>query len=349
MKSINSTENLIFIELFRGIFAFGVVCVHGSSNFKSNLLDKLLVEYIFIYAVPFFIFASLFFNLNSAKSNNFNKFNNSKIKRLVLPYLIWSFIYFISRYSIGRIQFNFDSIIKSVFLGAAAVQLYFIPLIYIALILLFLIQKVTVNWKIKSLSIGFLISLITYYILICTGNSFQLNSSIAFEKMLKNFNLEWIYLNPFLNVILVYISFSIRSLPYSFAAIIFYRLQENKRIIEIFSNKFILFLLIFLFLTLNIFKIDAVSEVVLGILFFIFPSIISNKFKVDDITKYIFLILGSTSYSVYLCHHLLIQLFTKLHLLPSIDLISASIGITILSIVIIIYFRRYKKLNFIFP
>ncbi len=135
----------VYFQKIRGILIFGVIFIH--CVFKcNNVLDNcisIIIRTFCNLAVPIFIFLSAyFFNFQKYK-NDPKKYLLNKIKRLIIPLLLWNIIYFILDYE------NFSIIDFITF--ETAPQLYFIVVLIQLILLTPLLEKGLKNSKIKIL------------------------------------------------------------------------------------------------------------------------------------------------------------------------------------------------------
>jgi peptidoglycan/LPS O-acetylase OafA/YrhL len=83
------------IDVIRLIAAAGIIFVHAA---KSEPLIS--IGHLFRFAVPFYLFASLYFQSQSLRRNSdrpLGKYIASRFRRLYLPFLAWSIIYLLAR------------------------------------------------------------------------------------------------------------------------------------------------------------------------------------------------------------------------------------------------------------
>jgi len=122
----NATRNTV-IDSFRIFAIFGVVSMHVQT---SSVLAQSIGNMFSPIAVPFFFMVSLYlFNVGFKNNKNINQTFQRISVRLLLPYLMWSFIYIFLRIiktQISGVE-NDMNIWKALFYGSSAVQLYFIP------------------------------------------------------------------------------------------------------------------------------------------------------------------------------------------------------------------------------
>jgi surface polysaccharide O-acyltransferase-like enzyme len=179
---------LFGVELFRAIAAFAVVVVHASGLILHSDSAPVGAELWLLgamqigrFAVPFFLAASFYFVIGKLLSapDKFDPktFLRSRVTRLMMPYALWSLIYLAVRVfkfaktpeGIGPI---FQDPIFLIFLGGAAIHLYFLPLLFTGSLLVPLLKVPVLkrqNWIVPLLISGLL-----YELLFVTGNSFDL-------------------------------------------------------------------------------------------------------------------------------------------------------------------------------
>lgn len=140
----------IFIQQIRGILIVLVIMIHSISVSSINAENYLLIflRTICNMAVPIFLFLSGYF-FNVKKNNDSNEYIKKKIKRLLLPLLIWNIVYFI-------ISYNYE--FKNLFLFTSAPHLYFI----VVLIQLIMLTPLIIKHK----NIKLLLCLVTPFYLI---------------------------------------------------------------------------------------------------------------------------------------------------------------------------------------
>ncbi len=142
-------EELFYI---RAICALGIFFIHLSGTFAMSSLYGskamhlgILINQFFRFGTPVFMMISgfvLFYNYRSFEEFDTIKFYNKKLKFILLPYLLWSFLYYaifpyilwtpFNRlfYDYRTISIDFLEFVKSAALGNAYPHLYFIFLIF---------------------------------------------------------------------------------------------------------------------------------------------------------------------------------------------------------------------------
>jgi len=146
-------EELFYI---RAICAFGIFIIHLSgsfalsSSFGSRAMHfGIIINQFFRFGTPIFMMLSgfvLFYNYRSFEEFDFGNFYRKKVKYILIPYILWSFLYYTILPYLLRTPFshllisfkgilsavNFDSIkfLKVISLGIAYPHLYFIFLIF---------------------------------------------------------------------------------------------------------------------------------------------------------------------------------------------------------------------------
>ena len=149
-----------YIQKIRGLLILGVIFIHCMFQCENNLYNCII---IFIrtfcnLSVPIFIFLSAYFYNIQKYKNNPKSYVYQKIKRLIIPLLIWNLIYFIVNYN----KLNFKDFITF----DTAPQLYFILVLIQLIIITPLLIKGLKNKNIKILLFSITpICLILYRIL----------------------------------------------------------------------------------------------------------------------------------------------------------------------------------------
>ena len=135
---INSKkQRLPAIEYIRGISMLGVIAIHVGSQYlmnpSANIHLVALLETVTRFAVPIFFFISafgLFYNLDINSPFNYKSFMQRRFKTVLIPYLMWSFLYLIH----DNLYYNYGVpglgyIISILFFGLAKYQLYFLVIL----------------------------------------------------------------------------------------------------------------------------------------------------------------------------------------------------------------------------
>lgn len=142
----------------RAIAAMGILIIHASGGFavyseygsKAMYLGIFLNQF-FRFGSPIFMMVSglvLFYNYRSLDEFDIKKFYKKKFKFILLPYIIWSTIYFIYTSYINRLPITGRRLIglgRGILLGESFSHLYFIFLIFQFYIILPLLIKYLVR------------------------------------------------------------------------------------------------------------------------------------------------------------------------------------------------------------
>ena len=309
-------QRLTGVDLFRGIAAYAVAVLHSGDETTATVVNYWAAEvrHFCGFAVPFFLATSFYLIINKLYINGADYSLKSRMKRIVIPYFIWSIIYLFSRsvkflISNKPEEFNklFSDPISIIFFGGAEVQLYFLPILLTGTILVRVAQyllKNSIKVNIIFLLLG--LSLIIYETLIVSGNSFELDPNSAFQSLLS---LIWPdgNKNSLVRVLLVELSWMVRCLPYIFISMILNHLFIRKNI-KLFNTK-ITIILLAIFLFINTFEQSfipqSVREVAIAYCGLLFAISLSTDLKENRI----FASLGLCSFGIYLMHYLVIQNF----------------------------------------
>jgi peptidoglycan/LPS O-acetylase OafA/YrhL len=307
---MNKTSRFIGIDLCRGLAAFAVILVHsGDETWGIPISDRAIqFRYLFYFAVPFFLAASFYFSTKRLPLNISISFWQKKFRRIVIPYLLWSLFYMISKTVIFLLTHNNSQIqqllsdpVAITFLGAASYHLYFLPLLVSGTLLLPLANYF--NHQQKSLTLLSLLSvssLIVYHLLLTSNNSFDLGTYTAFANILNLISTSsWFY--SVFRIILVNLAWIIRCLPYFFIAMLINQLFKKYNY-QLFYRQPVVMLLFFGFLYVNIignnFLSKAVSEIAIAFLLLLFGISISCLIKDNTLITS----LGLCSFGIYLIH-----------------------------------------------
>jgi peptidoglycan/LPS O-acetylase OafA/YrhL len=118
------------IDLFRLIAAFGVIAIHLS---PSTVDGERFSAYFLSFAVPYFLIISLYYFMRRFGTLATPQIWDFRFDRLLVPYVVWSIIYFMIRclkYRLENKPFDTDYLLLF-FYGGASVQLYFLPLLFL--------------------------------------------------------------------------------------------------------------------------------------------------------------------------------------------------------------------------
>lgn len=126
---LGTSRNAV-VDAFKLLAAFGVVIIHLAPPATSA---RALTDFFNSFAVPFFLLISLYFLvLKHGRAGNL-RWGDLHCDRLAVPYLAWSAIYLGLRFAKGWLRGEplSPDWLGVVFFGAAAVQLYFLPLLLV--------------------------------------------------------------------------------------------------------------------------------------------------------------------------------------------------------------------------
>ena len=138
----------------RAIAAMGILIIHASAGFAVNSEFGSRAMYLAIFLNQFFRFGSpifmmvsglvLFYNYRSTEEFNTKKFYTKKVKFILVPYIIWSIIYFFYPHIAHDVPLTGERLAglgRALLLGEAYSHLYFIFLIFQFYIVLPLLIK----------------------------------------------------------------------------------------------------------------------------------------------------------------------------------------------------------------
>lgn len=183
MEKRKQIDELYYI---RAMAALGILIIHATGVFAVYSEFNSKAMYLGIFANQFFRFGSpifmmisglvLFYNYRSMDEFNAKAFYKKKALYILIPYIIWSAIYFGYRSYYGGISFSFSQLIllsKEIMIGSSYSHLYFIVLIFqFYLILPLLIKYLTKPMKETPIKL-FVILFILQGIILVYGRYFK--------------------------------------------------------------------------------------------------------------------------------------------------------------------------------
>lgn len=149
--------SLYSIDLIRGISILAVILIHTTSRVleatQYSLKDfpfTLFLNQAFRFAVPmFFLISGFVLELNHHFNESFWHYLKKRFSRILIPYLVWSFLYYFFIYKTQKTEFP-----AAIFTGEASYQLYFIPSL---LVFYFIFPSIHRFYKILSKPVSLII------------------------------------------------------------------------------------------------------------------------------------------------------------------------------------------------
>jgi len=194
MNEKQNKKYLDEINYLSGLAIIGVVVIHticvNSENNLVNFFNLNLIE-ISKYSVPFFIFISglvLTYNY-SDKKIHYLDFIKKRLNRILIPYVIWSCIYFTYRITINQENIGLILAIKKIIIGSAYFHLYYVVLILQFYLAFPLILKFLMRFKkrqIELLALAFIFNL-----LIISLYYYQFD--FLDERIIRKISFFWIF------------------------------------------------------------------------------------------------------------------------------------------------------------
>jgi peptidoglycan/LPS O-acetylase OafA/YrhL len=311
MNKIEKKQRLLGIDLCRGIAAFAVIVVHsGDETWGIPVSNGALHFRLFFYfAVPFFLATSFFFITRNLSKNIDLHFLWIKFQRILIPYCVWSILYIFSGtvFSVFANQpdrFNqlFKDPLSIIFFGGASYHLYFLPLLLSGTSLVFLLKHlVKYRFRIQTMVILSIASMIINRVIELSGNSFQLNPNTAFSSLLSLLHTDEIYY-LLARFILVQIAWILICLPYFCIAMILndFLLKIQPFIFK--NSRFLFFIFLSIFIYVNTFReifiLPELRNIIIAFSWLFVGICLSNHLKESRIIKN----LGDCSFGIYLIH-----------------------------------------------
>ncbi len=173
------------IDLARIIATYGIVLIHSGDYAPYDNLALQLKDF-FGFALPFFLAASFYLLSNPEKKSKLSNLISSRCNRLLLPYFAWSLVYISARiikdlvtHKLVDVETLFRDPFAILFFGAAAVHLYFLPLLFTGNLFGIIISKYKTSFK-TSIAL-FLASLAIYDFILQFSVNFSMKSVKFYE------------------------------------------------------------------------------------------------------------------------------------------------------------------------
>lgn len=305
-----ASGRLVPVDLARSIAAYGVVVMHtGMGMGVAATAATSAFQQFFIFAVPFFLAAAFYFTKLPAAPSEIRHSLAQRAWRLLLPYAFWTLVYLgarLAKYAVSRNSGKIQETLCSdplglIFMGGAAVHLYFLPLLLVGTALMLLLSPVFRKSSLLVLGLLLLASIalnaLLYNPLFNIGFS---PSPIPWaEGWITGWSASFSRLSAFVGACLV------RCLPYICFAVWIRSLLARKHAPGV--QWLIAVLAIGSFLFLSFHSVSglpgSVWEIIMGFGPLLFAVVLSSAVSGHAlITR-----LGELSFGIYLSHHLVME------------------------------------------
>jgi len=306
-----SRAKLLGIEFGRGLATYAVILVHSGDETWGLPIAATAIEFrlLFYFAVPFFLAAAFYFMTAKPEIGYSSKFWKSRFNRILVPYAIWSVLFLLSRvvaFSLSakpdRLRQLLQDPLSLIFMGGASYHLYFLPLLFagsaLTLLAPFIEKRVIHAYSLISL---LSLSILLYYWLEASGNSFRLGDYTAFQALLAFWSVT-LDDQPVLRLVLVGTAWIVRCLPYFLISLMLHRYANEVGNLLAKAKPIGLILLFLLCNTLGrLFLPGALSELLIANTLLLFCFSLSASFKrmsIENLASSI----GICSFGIYLIH-----------------------------------------------
>jgi peptidoglycan/LPS O-acetylase OafA/YrhL len=308
---------LIGLDLVRGIAAYAVVLFHSRVDPAAPVSDwaaKLLI--LGSFAVPFFLATSFYLTINKFSEKQVKVSLKSRFLRLLIPYAFWSLLYLAVRlikylitHETDKITSLFSDPLALFFLGSAAVQLYFLPLLFSGTCLVKIAEYLLENRiHLRTMILLLTLSLLFYELLLASGNGFQIGNNLAFQTFWASL-LPGTQQNPVIRLVSVLLAWWIKCLPYILMSMILSHPRVKATLSKVNPQWFLIICGgLFIGLTFSQTLVPSFPKSLreLGIAYtsLMFALILSKSLKENRIIENV----GLCTFGIYLIHHLILEI-----------------------------------------
>jgi peptidoglycan/LPS O-acetylase OafA/YrhL len=228
-------HRLLGVDLVRGIATLAVIFIHSPFDHVPYNPESMVFQNIFLFAVPFFLATAFYFYALKPSAAMNREFWRLRFQRIMIPYLLWSLIYFCIQFfiffgrshKVEKLTALLADPVGIIFLGGAFGHLYFLPLLFSGTALTILgyyLHKSRVNISILAGLAAF--SLVLYKVLLDLDFLFRWDQLFAFRALLDS----WQLLEPwhtFFRLILVLLSWWVLCLPYLLGSMMIVKVVQS--------------------------------------------------------------------------------------------------------------------------
>jgi peptidoglycan/LPS O-acetylase OafA/YrhL len=311
---VKDQQRLLGIDLFRGLAIYAVILLHIDEGVKvmpplwSKITDFAL------FAVPFFLATSFYLATHKLYISQKKYPLRSRLVQLLVPYGVWSVFYILyktAKYVVAgeseKLLNIFKDPLSCIFFGGTAFHLYFLPLLATGTFLISLVNLlISRKISIRILGIITFFSLLTYEVVLFSGNGLKTPENVAFESLLSAV-FPGGNSNPFLRLMLVLFFWSLRCFPYVMIAMILSNPSVNQNFLGLINRYSWLWVLVFVGFNIigALITPQGIYDVARGYTALFAAIAISSKIKHPTLIKS----LGLCSFGIYLIHLLFVEIF----------------------------------------
>jgi len=159
------------IEWMRGVAAFGVICIHAGLAVHNHTTTAagILLPDLFGFAVSFFLVTAFFFAIRAEEKAwlSWADWSQRHAWRLLVPFVFWSGVYLALH--VGKLLLHhqghelaaiFQDPADLILKGGTSLALYFLPLVFVGLVLIHLLAGTLKRLPSWALALAFIAALV---------------------------------------------------------------------------------------------------------------------------------------------------------------------------------------------
>jgi len=307
------------VDGFRILATYAVVGLHSGFNQAYAVTSSAdAFQDVLNFAVPTFLALAFFLQISRKNDGGFNI--SARLQRLMVPYLVWTALHLIARaakyamqHQPAKIHELISDPVALLLFGAASVQLYFLPLLFVGGCLCAYLNHPLRAAPTFLLLIFLVLAVLANHQMIVSGNGFDLSAGRAFQVLAPPHEGHPIF-DQITRIVLVCICWMIRCLPYIIGLSILVRYVAS----PVFTARWLLIPWVALFVFFDLIPLPSgLNEIAIGLSAVASATILSTWLPPSrSVSK-----IANFTFGIFLVHDLVLEVlemvskrFLELHI-----------------------------------